>query len=158
MEAATKGDDEVLQAIFGGPDREQAIACRGSEGRSPLDHAFLHASPLQACDAVLLLIRTGMEPGTGKRSPGLALMERLACDGLPERIDPAALNEKLPSGLPPSTGPAPSPIPSPEAVRMLIDRGGNLKQRDGNGRTAFEGLSAERRAWLKEAGLGRHLR
>ena len=41
---------------------------------------------------------------------------------------------------------------------MLIDRGGELRQRDGNGRTAFEGLPAERKAWLKDAGLGRYLR
>ena len=290
MDAVAKGDDEVL------PDREQAIAYHDSEGRSPLDHAFLHATPLQAYDAVLLLIRTGMEPGAGKRSPGLALIEQLACDELSQRIDPAALNETLPSGLPPfhwacalavpqtlkrlidagadlseagagGRGPADNALimaaartryaevvdlllkkgldpestsasgmgapavaclfnelpdvalaliqtganvkredavsgtpfqyvaghayalpllkqlasrgadvfasddagftapheaarsnPSPEVIKMLIDRGGDLKQRDGNGRTAFEGLPAERKAWLKDAGLGRYLR
>ena len=87
-----------------------------------------------------------------RSSPSPEVARHLLALGLPLNPKPG---EEIGEGTPLML--AARSNPSPEVVRMLIDRGGNLKQRDGNGRTAFEGLSAERRAWLKEAGLGRHL-
>ncbi len=47
--------------------------------------------------------------------------------------------------------------PNPEIIRLLVQRGANPAKKDANGKLAWEGISPERLAWLRENGLDKLL-
>ena len=129
LDAVDNGDDAYLQEVFAGPHREEAIRYHDSHGHTPIDYALLRTTPLYAFDSLLLLIRTGMQPGSANASPGLILARQIACGDLPERIDPAALNEKLPGGMTPFLWAC--ALADPSTIRRFIDAGADLYKNAG---------------------------
>ena len=124
LEAVENGDDAYLQEVFAGPNREEAIRYHDSHGHTPIDYALLRTTPLYASDSLLLLIRTGMQPGSANASPGLVLARQIACGDLPRDIDPAALNEKLPGGMTPFLWAC--ALADPATIQRLIAAGADL--------------------------------
>ncbi len=124
LDAVENGDDAYLQEVFAGTWREEAIRYHDSHGHTPLDHALLRTTPLYAFDSLMLLIRAGMQPGSANASPGLILARQIACGDLPERIDTAALNEKLPGGMTPFLWAC--ALADPETISRFIDAGADL--------------------------------
>ena len=47
--------------------------------------------------------------------------------------------------------------PNPKIIRLLVQRGANPAKKDVNGKLAWEGISPERLAWLRENGLDKLL-
>ena len=101
LDAVEYGNDEKLQEIFAGPDREAAINYHDSHGHTPLDYAIMRSNPILSYDALLLLVRTGMQPGSENVSPGMRLARQIVCGELPETVCAEDLNERLPSGMTP---------------------------------------------------------
>ena len=124
LEAVENGNAEALQEIFAGPEREEAINYHDSHGHTPLDYLLMRANPIFAYDTLLLLIRTGMQPGSENVSPGVRLVRQLVCEGVPEQIDASALNEKLPSGVTPFMWAC--TLADPASIQKLIDAGADL--------------------------------
>ncbi len=160
-----EGDEDALCAALKPLSLNAGIDAPDARGRTLLDYALCEAPSCKAVDMVNLLLANGADPRAVMDGGADALYQaasgNIRVDVLRYLVSLGLdVNSQLDEnhdGLTPLML-AVRHNQNPQVIRCLLELGAKPDLRDAEGKTALQGASPERAAWLRQQGLEALLR